>query len=279
MNRIQMRSIIYHIVVILFVFIMIYPVLWLLSSSFKENTSIFSTSNSFIPRPFILTNYSDGWRGIGGIPFVTFIKNSLVLVVIATFGAVLSSAVIAFGFSRIKFFGKNFWFSCMMLTLMLPHDVVMVPQYVIFNKLHWLNTILPIVVPPYFGVAFFIFLMMQFIRTIPVDMDEAAKIDGCSRFGIFTRIVLPLILPAMATAAIFSFYQRWDDFLGPLLYLNSPSAYPVSMALKLFLDSETVSNWGAMFAMSIVSLLPVIAVFFAFQKQIVEGISTSGLKG
>jgi multiple sugar transport system permease protein len=166
-----------------------------------------------------------------------------------------------------------------MVTLMLPHDVVLVPQYILFAKLGWLNSIKPIVVPSYFGAPFFIFLLIQFIRTIPAELDEAATIDGCGKFRLFWRIILPLVAPAMATAAIFSFYWRWEDLLGPVLYLNKPSMYTVSMALKMFLDSDTLSNWGAMFAMSTVSLIPIIAVFFAFQKFIVEGISTSGLKG
>lgn len=277
--RLRANKLLYHAFVAALGFAMLYPVLWLLFSSFKENTAIFKTANHLFPDVWVWSNYASGWKGIGGVPFSKFIWNSLVLVSIGTVGAVLSSAVIAFGFARVKFVGRSIWFTCMMLTMMLPHDVVMVPQYVMFAKMHWLNSIKPLVVPAFFGVPFFIFLIMQFIRTIPGELDEAAKIDGCSRFGIFARIVLPLIMPALATAAIFSFYQRWDDFLGPLLYLNKPSRYPVSLALKLYLDSETVSNWGAMFAMSMVSLLPVVAIFFVFQKQIVEGISTSGLKG
>lgn len=167
----------------------------------------------------------------------------------------------------------------MMLSMMLPHDIVMVPQYIIFSKLGWLNSFTPIVLPHYFGFPFFIFLIIQFIRSIPAELDEAAVIDGCSKYGIFFRIILPLVVPALATTAIFSFYWRWEELIGPLLYLNDPNKYPVSMALKMFLDAETVSNWGAMFAMSVVSLLPVLVTFFMFQKYIVEGISTSGLKG
>jgi multiple sugar transport system permease protein len=134
-------------------------------------------------------------------------------------------------------------------------------------------------VPSYFGIPFFIFLIMQFIRTIPHELDEAAKIDGCSKFGIFFKVVLPLITPAMMTSAIFAFYWKWDDFITPLLYLNKPEMYPVSLALKMFLDADSANNWGGMFAMSTLSLVPILIVFFAFQKYIVEGISTSGLKG
>ena len=167
----------------------------------------------------------------------------------------------------------------MMLSMMLPFEVIMIPQYILFSKLGWINSFKPIAVPQYFGVPFFIFLLIQFIRTLPTELDEAATIDGCGKFRLFFRIILPLVLPALATSAIFSFYWRWEDLLGPVLYLNKPSLYPVSMALKLFLDSETVSNWGAMFAMSVVSLIPVLIIFFAFQRYIVEGISTSGIKG
>jgi multiple sugar transport system permease protein len=166
-----------------------------------------------------------------------------------------------------------------MMTLMLPHDVTVIPQYVMFAKLGWLSSFKPIIIPSYFGMPFFIFLIMQFIRTIPPEMDEAAKMDGCSKYSIFFRIIVPLIVPALVTATIFSFYWRWDDFINPLLYLNKPSLYPVSLALKLFLDGDSLNNWGGMFAMATMSLLPIVVVFFIFQKFIVEGISTSGLKG
>ncbi len=268
----------YHLVVLGLSIIMIYPVLWLVMSSFKESNLIFETADSLIPKPWTWQNYKIGWVGIAGQSFGSFMINSLRIVVLATIGAVFSSAFVAFGFARLKFTGKTFWFGVMMVTLMLPHDVVLVPQYILFSKFHWLNSIKPIVIPQYFGIPFFIFLLIQFIRTIPGELDEAATIDGCGKFRLFFRIILPLIVPAMATAAIFSFYWRWEDLIGPVLYLNKPSLYPVSMGLKMFLDSETVSNWGAMFAMSALSLVPVLAVFFAFQKYIVEGISTSGLK-
>jgi len=268
----------YHLFVGLIALCMLYPVLWLLMSSFKDSRLIFETSESLFPSPWVWENYKIGWLGIAGQSFGTFIMNSLELVILATIGAVLSSAFIAFGFARLKFTGKGFWFAIMMITLMLPSDVVLVPQYILFAQLDWLNSIKPIVIPQYFGIPFFIFLIIQFIRTIPEELDEAATIDGCGKFRLFFKIIMPLVMPALATAAIFSFYWRWEDLMGPVLYLNRPSLYPVSMGLKMFLDSETVSNWGAMFAMSVLSLLPVLAVFFIFQKYIVEGISTSGLK-
>ncbi|PZD93219.1 carbohydrate ABC transporter permease [Paenibacillus sambharensis] len=272
------RLVMYHILAAGGALLMLYPVLWLVMSSFKPSTMIFSTAESLIPSPWIWENYVQGWKGIGGYTFSTFISNSLIIVVLSTIGVVLSSALIAFGFARLQFWGKSFWFIIMLVTLMLPHDVVLVPQYILFAKLGWLNSFLPIIIPNFFGAPFFIFLMVQFIRTLPHELDEAATIDGCGKFRLFYRIILPLIAPALATSAIFSFYWRWEDLIGPVLYLNKPEMYPVSMALKMFLDNDTLSNWGAMFAMSVVTLIPVIAVFFAFQKYIVEGISTSGLK-
>lgn len=270
---------IYHILVGGFAILMLYPVIWLLMSSFKPSDSIFVTAKSLIPDPWIWTNFVDGWQGIGGNSFGVFIKNTAILVVITLIGQVISSAVIAFGFARLEFKGKALWFGIMMVTLMLPHDVVMVPQYIIFSKLDWLNSIKPLAIPAYFGHPFFIFLLVQFIRTIPRELDEAAIIDGCGTFKIFTKIILPLIKPSLATAAIFSFYWTWESLLGPVLYLNSPTKYTVSMALNMFLSNETVSNWGAMFAMSVVTLIPVFVIFFLFQRHVVEGISTSGLKG
>ncbi|WP_078544589.1 carbohydrate ABC transporter permease [Litchfieldia alkalitelluris] len=270
---------IYHLLVGTFAVLMLYPVIWLLMSSFKPSETIFVTAQSLIPDPWIFSNYGKGWEGIGGNTFGVFIKNTVVLVIFTMIGQVISSAVIAFGFARLTFFGKGFWFALMMVTLMLPYEVVMIPQYIIFAKLGWLDSIKPIAIPAYFGHPFFIFLLVQFIKTIPRELDEAATIDGCGTFKIFYKIILPLIKPALATAAIFSFYWTWDNLLGPVLYLNSPDKYTVSMALNMFLSNETVSNWGAMFAMSIVTLIPVFVVFFLFQRHVVEGISTSGLKG
>ncbi|MGI8384310.1 carbohydrate ABC transporter permease [Robertmurraya sp. P23] len=270
---------IYHILVGGFAILMLYPVIWLLMSSFKPSDTIFITAKSLIPDPWIWTNFAEGWKGIGGNSFGVFIKNTAILVVITLIGQVISSAFIAFGFARLQFKGKALWFGIMMVTLMLPHDVLMVPQYIIFSKLGWLNSIKPLAIPAYFGHPFFIFLLVQFIRTIPRELDEAAIIDGCGTFKIFTKIILPLIKPALATASIFSFYWTWESLLGPVLYLNSPSKYTVSMALNMFLSNETVSNWGSMFGMSVVTLIPVFVIFFLFQRHVVEGISTSGLKG
>lgn len=273
------KSIGFQLFSIILGFIMLYPVLWMISNSFKTSREIFGTNSfSLIPEKFLLENYIRGWRYNGSISFTTFFKNSFIYTGIATVGAVISSSLIAFGFARIKFVGRNFWYICMFLTLMIPFQVVMVPQFIIFHKLGWINTLLPLIVPMFGGVPFFIFLMVQFIRQIPVDLDNSAKIDGCNKFMIYLNIIFPLIKPALITATIFSFYWRWDDFIGPLLYLNKPRQFTVSLALRMFADPQSSTDWPAIFAMGTLSLIPVIIIFLLFQKYIVQGLVTTGLK-
>ena len=278
-KKIKTKSVIYTVLVLLGGFIMIYPLIWMVMSSFKENNEIFSDASSLIPSYFKFENYSNGWAGFAGISFSVFFRNSFIISIIGTIGAVFSSAVVAFGFARTRFRSRAFWFVCMLITMMLPFQIIMIPQYIIFNQLGWVGTFLPLIVPSYFGGAFFIFLIVQFIYGIPRDLDEAAKIDGCSYYSIFARIILPLIVPALVTCAIFSFMWKWDDFLGSLLYLNKPSTHPVSLALKMFADPTSISDWGAMFAMATLSVVPIFVIFIFFQKYLVEGISTEGLKG
>lgn len=273
------HSLLYHVCVGLFSILMIYPLLWLIASSFKPREEIFARATSLIPENFTLANYAAGWAGFGGVTFATFFKNSFILAGIGTIAAVTASALVAYGFARIRFRAKGFWFTCMLLTLMLPTQVQIIPQYIVFSKLDWINTFLPLLVPRFFGQAFFIFLMIQFIHGIPHELDEAAEIDGAGKFGIFLRIILPLLAPALITSAIFSFYWTWEDFFGPLLYLSNPGLYPVSLALKNFADASGSTNWGAIFAMSALSLVPVFLIFIIFQRYLVEGISTTGLKG
>ena len=259
-------------------FLMIYPILWMVANSFKPNDEIFGSA-SLIPSRLIFDNYLRGWRFVGSLTFATFFRNSLFYVSLATIGTVFSSAGVAFGFARVRFKGRGFWFVCMFLTMILPYQVIMIPQFIIFQKLNWVNTFLPLIVPMFLGQPFFIFLMVQFIRGIPIELDESAWIDGCRTFGIFTRIIFPLITPALITTTIFSFYWRWDDFLGPLLYLNKPSLFTVSLALRMFADPLTSTDWAAIFAMGTLSLVPILIVFVVFQKYLVQGISTTGLKG
>ncbi|MBZ0296585.1 MAG: carbohydrate ABC transporter permease [Anaerolineae bacterium] len=272
------RSLIYHLFVGGFGLFMLYPILWMVSSSLKPPTEIWTTVNNLIPSTMVLENYVDGWSGFGGITFTTFYKNTIFYTVVGTLFQVAASTIVAYGFARIKFRGKQIWFTIMLLTLMLPNEVELVPQYIIFSRLGWVPGFLPLLIPRLGGSAFFIFMIMQFIRSIPMDMDEAAMIDGADQFGIYRHVILPQLKPAIITAAIFSFYWTWEDFLGPLLYLTKPEMYTVSIALRNYADATAATNWGAIFAMLSLSLLPVFLIFIFFQRYIVEGISTTGLK-
>ena len=272
------RPVTFHVLVGGLGFIMIYPLIWMVFSSFKESSLVLSTVGQLFPSEWRLDNYINGWAGFGGTTFSTFFVNSFIVTILTVIGNVIASAMAAYGFSRIRFRGRNLWFVCMMITMMVPGQVLVVPQYVIFHSLNWTDTFLPLIIPEWGGRAFFIFMMMQFIAGVPRELDEAAEIDGCGRIRLFTTIISPLIVPAMATSAIFSFYWKWDDFMGSLLYLNSPKNYTVSIALKLFCDPTAVSDYGAMFAMCVLSLMPVIVLFLFTQRFIVEGIAMSGLK-
>ena len=273
------RSLSYHGSVGLLGFIMIYPILWLFATSLKGPEDIWANVSSLIPKELFFENYANGWKGFGGITFATFYKNSFIFAGIGTILHVSSSALVAYAFARIKFAGHKFWFGIMLLTLMLPQQVIIIPQYIMFSKLGWINTFAPLLIPRLFGHPFFIFLMVQFIRGIPKELDDAAEIDGCSRFSTFFRIILPLIQPALITAGIFSFYWTWGDFMTPLIYLNDPKLYTISLALRTYADPSSATDWGAIFAMSALSLVPVFIIFVMCQKYIIEGISTSGLKG
>ena len=266
----------FHVIVLVIGFFMLYPLLWMILGSFRPESELFG-SLSLLPRQWTLDNFIRGWNYNNVTTFTVFFRNSVIIAGVSTIGAVLSSSLTAYAFARIKFRGSKFWFSCMFLTLMLPFQVVMIPQYVMFFRIGWVNTFLPLIVPQFGGQAFFIFMMVQFFRGIPMELDESAMLDGSNKFIIYSRILFPLIKPALITSAIFSFYWRWDDFLGPLLYLNRPSNLTVSLALRNFAD-PTFTDWGAVFAMGTASILPSLIIFFIFQKYIVEGIATTGLK-
>lgn len=272
------KTFIYHAGMLTGSFIMLYPLFWLLGSSLKTNEEYYASPYSLIPTTWAFSNYVEGWGGFARLTFTTFFKNSILIAVVSTLGTVLSCSLAAYGFSRIKFRTRKFWFGAMLLTMCLPSQVLMVPQYLLFNSLSWVGTYLPLMVPSFCGNAFNVFLLMQFMKNIPREVDEAAIMDGCNQFHLFGRIMLPLVKPAVATVAVLSFMGSWSDFMGTLLYLNKPRMYPVSFALRLFSD-ESGTNYGPMFAMSVASLVPILILFFLFQKSLVEGISTTGVKG
>jgi multiple sugar transport system permease protein len=276
-RRSRRMALLKHLFLIATSLVMIYPLLWMVASSLKPNNQIFGDL-SLWPRGFHWENYSEGWTGLA-TSFTRFYFNSIVITLLSVVGNVLSCSFTAYAFARLEFSGKTIWFALMMMTLMIPYHVVLIPQYILFLKLGWVNTYLPLIVPRCLaGDAFFIFLMVQFFRQLPRDLDEAAMIDGCSPFKIYWAVVLPLSVPALATAAIFTFIWTWEDFLGPLVYLNKVEDYTVPLALRMFLSTDSVSEYGQMLAMSVLSLLPIFVFFLIFQRLIIRGIAMSGLK-
>jgi len=259
--------------------VMLYPLLWMLSSSFKPETDIF-TDLSLWPQEIVTDNYARGWEGTAGVSFGRFLLNTMLVCAGAVIGNVIACSMAAYAFARLDFKFKRVWFAVMLGSIMLPHHVTLIPQYTLFSNLGWINTYLPLILPKFLAVdAFFIFLLVQFIRGIPRELDDAAKVDGATPFGIFFRIIVPLLVPALTTTAIFTFIWTYDDFFSQLIYLSDAPLFTVQVGLRSFLDSSGESAWGAMFAMSILSLLPVFLFFVVFQRLIIEGISTTGLKG
>ena len=272
------RSVSRHVFLILAAFGMLYPLIWMAASSFKPDNLIF-TQPSLIPTVWDFSNYASGWQALR-VDFTTFYKNSFLISALAVIGNVMACSLTAYAFARLNFRFRWFWFAMMMGTLMLPYHVTLVPQYILFLNLGWVNSYLPLVVPRFLAVdAFFIFLMVQFFRGIPREIDEAAIMDGCGPWRIYWRIMMPLSMPVLATAAIFSFIWTYDDFLGPLIYLNDMRQYTVPLALRAFIDSSGgESLYGEMFAMSTLSLVPVFIVFLAFQRLIIRGVALGALK-
>jgi pectin-derived oligosaccharide transport system permease protein len=271
------RSVIKHLLLIAASLVMIYPVLWMVVSSFRPTDVIFRKPGLWL-NDLIITNYTEGWNALEN-PFGHYMINSAIVVIGAIIGNLLSCSLAAYAFARLQFRLKSLWFSIMLVTIMLPIHVVLVPQYIIFNQLGWIDTFIPLILPKFLATdAFFVFLMVQFIRGIPRELDEAARIDGCGHWQIFSRMMIPLMTPALATTAIFTFIWTWSDFFTPLIYLTSPSSYTVPVALRSFLDSTSGSNWGAMFAMSVISLVPIFLAFLFGQRYLVKGIATTGGK-
>jgi multiple sugar transport system permease protein len=252
------------------------PLVWMISSSLKLEQRVFEFPPRLIPNPIRLANYVDA---LTYKPFHIYLKNTVVIVLVREIAVLLTSSFCAYGFARIRFRGRDFWFSVVLATMMVPYVVLMVPSFVIFSRLKWIDTFLPLTVPYFFGgEAFYIFLLRQFFRTIPEELADAARIDGCSEFGIYWRIMLPLAKPALTTVAIFTFLGGWNDFIGPLLYLNSPAKFTVAVGLATF-RSVMYTRWDLLMAASTAVTLPVIVIFFLAQRYFVRGVVLSGLKG
>lgn len=257
---------------------MMYPVLWLLSSSFKPNNLIFSDTTLW-PKEFTLTNYINGWKGLQGISFLRFFTNSAQISVMSVLGNVITCSLAAFAFARLDFKYKKLWFSMMLVTIMLPYHVTLVPQYILYKNFEWINTYLPLIVPKWLAHdSFFILLMVQFIRGIPKELDESATIDGCGQGQIYWKIILPLLVPALITTAIFTFIWTWDDFFSQMIYLNNVKLFTVQLGIRSLFDPAGESDWGALLAMSVLSLIPIMTIFLTFQRYFLDGIATTGIK-
>lgn len=272
-------SLAWHVGSLVVLAVVLYPVIWAIGGSFKPNEEIVGSLDLFPTEP-IVANYAGLADGIADISIATFFSNSLFLALGSVVGVLISCSLAGYAFARIRFVGRGVLFALMIGTLLLPYHVLLIPQYVLFQKMGLINTYTPLLLGKYLAVdAFFVFLMVQFMRNLPKELDEAARLDGCGHLRIYWSIVLPLCRPALITSAIFTFINSWNDFMGPLIYLNDPSKYTVSLGLKMFVDQEGLANYGGMIAMSLVALLPVLAFFLAFQRYLIDGMATSGLKG
>jgi len=276
-SRSKLSKMTNHAFLLIFSLVMLYPVFWWIGASLKKNEEM--SLATIWPKVPMWENFTKGWVANTEYTFTHFFTNTLVMEFWNVIGAVFTSAVVAYGFARLNFKFKGLWFSILLLTMMLPSQVTIIPQYIMYNTFGLTNSYIPLVLPHFFGGgAFFIFLLVQFIRGIPRELDEAAKMDGASVYVIFFKIILPLLKPSLVTVAIFTFIWSWDDFFGQVLYLSSIDKYTVGLALKMFVDQFEV-QWGQLLAMSLVSIVPSALLFFFAQKHFLEGIATSGLKG
>lgn len=279
-NLTWLRSMFRHLFLIVFGWMMVYPLLWLFFGSFKSNTELFGTIRLW-PSTFDWSSYVKGWTSAGQYTYTDFFVNTFWLVVPTVVFTVACSVAVGYGFARFSFPLKNVLFILMISTLMLPQTAIIIPRYLIFRDLGWIDSYLPFIVPALFGCyPFFIFLMVQFIRGLPRDLDESAVMDGCNPWTILVRILMPLSVPAMVSASIFQFIWIWNDFFNSLVFINSVKKYPISLALRMAIDSTGGAvEWNQILAMSVLAILPPVFVFFLAQRFFVEGIATTGIKG
>jgi multiple sugar transport system permease protein len=257
--------------------LLILPFLWMVSTSLKVPKQIFKFPPVWIPNPIQWQNYPDGWTKYTN--FNIPLMNSLIVTLTNIAGNLFSCSLAAYGFARLRAPGKNILFMLVLGTMMVPMWVTLIPQYVLFSRLGWTNTLLPLTVPAWFGWPFFIFLLRQFFLTLPKELDDAARIDGASTWGIFSRVLLPLTKPALATVAVFAFIGNWNNFVSPLIYLRDPEKQTLALALQRFQGTQGNVQYNYMMAVAVISLIPIIVLFFIAQRFFVQGIVMSGIKG
>ncbi|SEO67548.1 carbohydrate ABC transporter permease [Paenibacillus sp. OV219] len=267
-----------HIILIVISIFFVFPLLWLLSTSLKTDLQVFVVPPELIPKPFLWKNYINLWIYF---PYFLFLKNTVLVVVLSVSGVLLTAPLVGYAFARLRWPGRDFFFLVLLGTMMLPSQVTLIPLYLLFSKLGWVNTFMPLWVPAWFGGgAFFIFLIRQFLMSIPRDLEESAFIDGAGYVRIYTHIMLPLIPPVLTTVAIFQFMGSWNDFIGPLIYLNDQSKFTLSLGLRIFQQqsSQSQGEIGMMMAATVITVIPVIVFFFLAQKKFIEGVVLSGIK-
>jgi len=273
----RLHEIALHAFLVLLCLAMLYPLLWMVRGSVLPEDQIFS--GDMVPRELVPSNYPEGWSA-NPPGFGRFLLNSALVSAGAVIGNLVACTLAAYAFARVDFPLKRLWFALMLVTVMIPVHATLIPQYTIFTALGWVDTYLPLIVPKFLATdAFFIFLLVQFMRSIPREMDEAAEIDGCGHLQRFGRVLLPMMTPALATTAVFTFIWTYEDFMGPLIYLADINRYTVPLGLRMFMNSMGESSYGQLFAMTALSLVPVFIVFMLFQRRLIEGIATTGLKG
>jgi oligogalacturonide transport system permease protein len=272
------RNIIGYALLLLLGYLMIYPLFWMFGASFKTNAEIFGSIN-ILPKEPVFDAFANGWKGSGQYSFGTFLLNTFYLVVPVVFFTVVSSLLVGYGFARFRFPLKGLLFKLMLSTLMLPATVIVIPRYILFKNIGALDSYWPFIIPAILGsFPFFNFMMVQFFRGIPTELDESAKMDGCSSLTTLTRILVPLCKPAIFSVVVFQFVWTWNDFFNALIYISSVSKYPVALGLRMGIDISANIGWNQILAMSTVSILPPVLLFFLAQNYFVEGISTTGIK-
>jgi multiple sugar transport system permease protein len=272
-----------HVVLVLLSTVFIIPLYWMIVTSLKPIEETMKQPPTWIPSQFQWENYSKaftyGSDKLGYIPFLVYGRNTLLICILAVAGTVCSNALVAYAFARLRWPGRDILFAMTLATMMIPFPVIMVPIYGLYRELGWVGTFRPLWVPAWFGSAFNIFLLRQFFRTIPFELSEAAKIDGCSEWAIFRQIILPLAKPALAVVALFTFMATWNDFLGPLIYLLDQRTFTLSLGLQFYQSQHGGTQWNLLMAASTIVIMPIIVLFFFTQKQFIQGIAVTGLKG
>ena len=275
--RIQKRvwRVLLYLILIALSLVFALPLLWTVSTSLKPDTQIMKFPPDWIPRPFDWSNYPDVFPLMN---FLQSLKNSLIVAVSSVVGTLISCSVVAYSFARLRWFGRDFFFIVLLSTMMVPYAATMVPIFTIFFRVGLLDSFYPLIIPAFLGTPVYIFLLRQFFRTIPMDLADAAKIDGCSEFGIYWKVILPLAKPALAVVSIFTFINAWNDFLGPLIYLNSPEKYTMALALQSLRGAHYL-DWAQLMAASTMMVLPILVLFFFTQRFFIEGVTLTGIKG